>query len=125
VYGTSTFTAFINEATSSDATTASTTGAGSEYNYTGYIYSTFILGALSMIFTAVTLPIMMAIPQTLIKCSLLLMLVLSGVMMVSMFLMGQILGAIFGVRVFVVCVYLFIYFTFVYIVFVCALCKRA
>jgi hypothetical protein len=99
VYGTSTFTAFVNEATSSEATS---TSAGSEYNYTGYIYSTFILGALSMIFTAVTLPIMMAIPQTLIKCSLLLMLVLSGVMMVSMFLMGQIIGAIFGVRVFVV-----------------------
>jgi len=97
------------EATSSSGegttTTTTSTGSASEYNYTGYIYSTFILGALSMIFTAVTLPIMMAIPEALIKCSLLLMLVLSGFMMVSMFLMGQIIGAIFGVSVFVcVCV---------------------
>jgi hypothetical protein len=96
------------EATSSseEGTTTTSTGSASEYNYTGYIYSTFILGALSMIFTAVTLPIMMAIPEALIKCSLLLMLVLSGFMMVSMFLMGQIIGAIFGVS-FCVCVYFF------------------
>lgn len=60
-----------------------------------------------MIFTAVTLPIMMAIPQALIKFSLLLMLVLSGFMMVSMFLMGQIIGAIFGVS-FCVCVFIFL-----------------
>lgn len=95
VYGTSTFTSYINQSTIEAAT-------GDEYNYTGYIYTTFILGAVSMILTAITLPIMMSIPTSLIKCSLLMMLVLSGVMMVYMFMVGQLIGAIFGVIFFLI-----------------------
>ena len=86
VYGTSAFT---------EAVTDSTSG----YNYNGYIYATFILGAVAIVLTGVSLPIMMCIPMILIKCSLISMLILSGVMMAMSFVYGNIWGGIFGVSI--------------------------
>mmetsp|Transcript_28641 Transcript_28641/g.51793 ORF Transcript_28641/g.51793 Transcript_28641/m.51793 type:complete len:493 (-) Transcript_28641:409-1887(-) len=89
IYGTEAF---------SDAVSDTTSG----YNYTGYIYATFVLGAVAIILTGITLPIMMCIPEMLIKVSLIMMLVLSGVMMVMMFLSGSIIGGIFGAIFFLI-----------------------
>eukprot|EP00571_Detonula_confervacea_P012360 CAMPEP_0172303330 /NCGR_PEP_ID=MMETSP1058-20130122/4866_1 /TAXON_ID=83371 /ORGANISM="Detonula confervacea, Strain CCMP 353" /LENGTH=494 /DNA_ID=CAMNT_0013014089 /DNA_START=17 /DNA_END=1501 /DNA_ORIENTATION=- len=89
VYGTEAFTETVND-------------AASGYNYTGYIYATFILGAVSIVLTGITLPIMMCIPELLIKASLIMMLVLSGIMMVVMFLNGSIFGGIIGAIFFLI-----------------------
>lgn len=89
VYGTSAFT---------EAVTDSTSG----YNYNGYIYATFILGAVAIVLTGVSLPIMMCIPMILIKCSLISMLILSGVMMAMSFVYGNIWGGIFGAIFFLI-----------------------
>lgn len=89
VYGTEAFSETVTESTSG-------------YNYNGYIYATFILGAVAIILTGITLPIMMCIPELLIKASLIMMLVLSGIMMVMGFLSGNFTGAIFGVIFFLV-----------------------
>ncbi|KAL7544446.1 hypothetical protein ACHAWF_007829 [Thalassiosira exigua] len=74
----------------------------SGHDYNGYIYSVLILGAISLILTGVTLPIMMCIPEMLIKLSLILMLILSGAMMVFSFISGNVLGGIFGVIFFLI-----------------------
>lgn len=86
VYGTSAFTEAVADSTSG-------------YNYNGYIYATFILGAVAIVLTGVSLPIMMCIPMILIKCSLISMLILSGVMMAMSFVYGNIWGGIFGVSI--------------------------
>ncbi|KAL3765307.1 hypothetical protein ACHAW5_006092 [Stephanodiscus triporus] len=86
----------------SDAFSEAVDDASGGYNYNGYLYSTFILGAVAIVLTAVTLPIMMAIPAALIKCSLLMMLVLSGVSAVFMFVSGSVIGAIFGLIFFLI-----------------------
>lgn len=83
VYGAAAFTEAIDDSTSG-------------YSYEGYIYATFILGALAIVLTGFALPIMMCIPELLIKASLIMMLVLSGVMMAFSFATGNILGGIFG-----------------------------
>ena len=83
-YGTSAFSEAVDDTTS--------TG----YNYTGFINVTFICGAIAIILSGVSLPIMMCIPELLIKVSLLTMLVLSGAMMVVSFMAGNIWGGIFG-----------------------------
>lgn len=72
------------------------------YNYNGYIYAAFILGIIAMVFTGFCLPIMMCIPEVLIKVSLIGMLLLSGVMMVISFISGNIIGGIFGVIFFAI-----------------------
>jgi hypothetical protein len=90
IYGSDAFTQAISE---TDAGENSASG----YSYTGYMYATFILSAIAMVFTGITLPIMMCIPTLLIKVSLLLMLVLSGLMMAYFFVLGNIIGGIFGV----------------------------
>lgn len=90
MYGANAF----NQAISS---TDTGTNVDSGYSYTGYMYATFILGGIAMVFTGITLPIMMCIPSLLIKVSLLLMLVLSGLMAAYMFISGSIVGGIIGV----------------------------
>ena len=67
------------------------------YSYTGYLYATFVLGAVSIVLTGGTLPLMMCMPMMLIKCSLISMLLLSGVAMVMSFVSGNIWGGIFSV----------------------------
>jgi len=72
------------------------------YNYNGYIAAAFILGAIAMIFTGLCLPIMMCIPEMLIKASLIGMLILAGAMMVISFITGNIIGGIFGLVFFLI-----------------------
>ena len=55
-----------------------------------------VLGLISVIFSGLTLPVMMCIPELLIKMSLFFMLGLSGAMMVMSWIYGQILGGILG-----------------------------
>ena len=90
IYGADAFTEAIGDTTAGE-------NSESGYSYTGYMYATFILGAIAMVFTGITLPIMMCIPTLLIKVSLLMMLVLSGLMMAYMFVSGSIIGGIIGV----------------------------
>ena len=71
-------------------------------NYNGYIAAAFILGAIAMIFTGFCIPIMMCIPELLIKVSLIGMLVLSGAMMVISFISGSYIGGIFGLIFFLI-----------------------
>mmetsp|Transcript_24107 Transcript_24107/g.43408 ORF Transcript_24107/g.43408 Transcript_24107/m.43408 type:complete len:282 (+) Transcript_24107:129-974(+) len=86
IYGTAAFGEAIDDSTSG-------------YNYEGYVYATAILGLVAIVLSGLTLPIMMCIPELLIKVSLVMMLILSGVMMVLSFLSGSIFGGIFGVSV--------------------------
>lgn len=90
MYGADAFNAAISDTTAGE-------NADSGYSYTGYMYATFALGGIAMLFTGITLPIMMCMPTLLIKVSLLMMLVLSGLMMAYMFVVGSIFGGIIGV----------------------------
>lgn len=90
IYGADAFNAAISSTDAGE-------NVDSGYSYTGYMYATFILGAIAMVFTGITLPIMMCIPSLLIKVSLLLMLVLSGLMAAYMFISGSIIGGVIGV----------------------------
>jgi hypothetical protein len=89
IYGTEAFSNAVNDSTSG-------------YSYTGYVYATILLGAVAIVLTGITLPIMMCIPELLIKVSLIMMLILSGVMMVWMFLSGSNIGGIIGVIFFLI-----------------------
>lgn len=86
VYGTEAFYSSIDSSSSTQ----------DGYNYSGYIYATMVLGLISVIFSGLTLPVMMCIPELLIKMSLFFMLGLSGAMMVMSWIYGQILGGILG-----------------------------
>lgn len=68
----------------------------SGYNYQGYINVAFVTGAIAIVLSGGSLPIMMCIPTALIKVSLITMLILSGAMMVMSFVYGNIWGGIFG-----------------------------
>eukprot|EP00581_Thalassiosira_minuscula_P009040 CAMPEP_0183702454 /NCGR_PEP_ID=MMETSP0737-20130205/542_1 /TAXON_ID=385413 /ORGANISM="Thalassiosira miniscula, Strain CCMP1093" /LENGTH=492 /DNA_ID=CAMNT_0025929063 /DNA_START=144 /DNA_END=1622 /DNA_ORIENTATION=+ len=89
IYGTEAFSEAIDDSTSG-------------YDYTGYMKATFILGAVAIVLTGITLPIMMCIPEILIKVSLILMLILSGIMMVMMFMAGSYFGGIIGAIFFLI-----------------------
>lgn len=89
IYGTAAFGEAIDDSTSG-------------YNYEGYVYATAILGLVAIVLSGLTLPIMMCIPELLIKVSLVMMLILSGVMMVMSFLSGSIFGGIFGLIFFAI-----------------------
>lgn len=86
IYGTDAFYSSIED--------SSTTTDG--YDYSGYIYATMVLGLFSIIFSGLTLPVMMCIPELLVKMSLFFMVGLSGAMMVMSWLYGNILGGILG-----------------------------
>ncbi|KAL7509169.1 hypothetical protein ACHAXN_006594 [Cyclotella atomus] len=86
IYGTDAFYSSIED--------SSTTTDG--YDYSGYIYATIVLGLFSIIFSGLTLPVMMCIPELLVKMSLFFMVGLSGAMMVMSWLYGNILGGILG-----------------------------
>jgi len=92
IYGTQAFSDAI------DIEDDSTSGS----NYKGYVYATVILGLVAIVLSGVTLPIMMCIPELLIKVSLLMMLILSGAMMVMSFLSGNVGGAIIGLIFFAI-----------------------
>jgi len=55
-----------------------------------------VLGLFSIIFSGLTLPVMMCIPELLVKMSLFFMVGLSGAMMVMSWLYGNIIGGILG-----------------------------
>lgn len=84
IYGTEAFSSALDTSTSG-------------HDYMGYLNATFILGAVAIILSGVTLPIMMCIPEILIKASLIGALILSGLMVVFSFVTGNIFGGIFGV----------------------------
>lgn len=83
-YGTAAFYASVDSSTQDG------------YDYSGYIYATMVLGLLSIIFSGLTLPIMMCIPELLVKMSLFFMLGLSGAMMIMSWVYGNIFGGILG-----------------------------
>jgi hypothetical protein len=72
------------------------------YDYSGYIYATMVLGLFSVIFSGLCLPVMMCMPNALIKMSLFFMLGLSGAMMVWSWLYGNVIGGIIGTVFFLI-----------------------
>lgn len=89
IYGTEAFGDALDDGTSGGS-------------FTGYVYATFALGALAILLSGITLPIMTCIPEVLIKASLILMLVLSAVIMVMTFLSGSLIGGIIGAVFFLI-----------------------
>jgi hypothetical protein len=88
IYGTTAFDQTLNNG-----------GYGEEdgYDYRGYIAAAIILGVMAMIFTGLCLPIMLCIPEHMIKVSIIGMLVLSGAMMAISFITGNFIGGIIGI----------------------------
>ena len=72
------------------------------YDYSGYIYSVLVLGLFSIILSGLSLPLMMCIPELLIKMSLFFMLGLSAAMMIMSWMTGNIIGGIIGTIFFLV-----------------------
>ncbi|GAX15263.1 hypothetical protein FisN_1Hh700 [Fistulifera solaris] len=69
---------------------------GESYDYSGYVTATVIVVCLSFLASGGALAIMMCIPETLIKVSLIFVVVLAGLWMVMAFLSGQIFAGIMG-----------------------------
>jgi hypothetical protein len=74
--------------------------AGEEF--TGYMYAVLICGGFSFIFSAIMYLVMMRFPGTLIKMSLLFVVILSGVWMALAFASGNIIGGVFGAIFFLI-----------------------
>jgi len=72
------------------------------YDYSGYIYSVLVLGLFSIILSGLSLPLMMCIPELLIKMSLFFMLGLSAAMMIMSWMSGNIVGGIIGTIFFLI-----------------------
>lgn len=95
IYGTD---AFFDSVDSS----STVAGTSDSYDYSGYIYATAALGLISMIASGLTLPILMCIPEALVKMSLFFMVGLSGAMMVYSWLSGNFLMGIIGTVFFLI-----------------------
>ena len=74
------------------------------FTYDGYIYAAIISGVLSLFFSALGLAVLMAIPETMIKVSLIFVVVMSGVWAVMAFLSGSIFGGVLGLIFFAISV---------------------
>lgn len=81
---------------SSDNAIQDAASGQSSYDYSGYIYATLVLGVVSIVFSGLSLPLMMCMPESLIKMSLFFMLGLSAAFMVLSWLSGAIIGGIMG-----------------------------
>lgn len=81
------------------ADAADLTGNGAapaSYQYDGYVKATFILGAIAIVMSGATLPVMICIPGILIKASLLAMLVLAALMVAVSFVTQNVVGGVVG-----------------------------
>lgn len=76
--------------------------SGGDQEYNGYVTVTVILVVLSFLASAGAMAVMMWIPETLIKMSLIFVTVLAGLWMIMAFLAGQILGGILGLVFFAI-----------------------
>jgi hypothetical protein len=72
--------------------------------YTGYIYAAAVTGSFALILSGLSLGVMMAIPGPLIKVSLILSVVLTGVWAVFAFIAGQLFFGIMGLVFFAISV---------------------
>lgn len=77
-------------------------GGNSSDEYSGYVIATVICALLSFLFSALAVAVMMCIPETLIKVSLIFVVVLSGLWAVFSFLSGSIIGGILGIFFFAI-----------------------
>jgi len=73
-------------------------------SYTGYMYAALICGVFSFVFSGFTLGIMMAIPEFLVKASLIFSVIITGVWAVYAFISGQIFWGIIGLIFFAISV---------------------
>lgn len=80
------------------------TESSSDFDYEGYVIATVISAVVSLGLACLGLLILMAIPETLIKVSLILVVILSGVWAALAFVSGQIFAGIIGVVFFAISV---------------------
>ena len=73
-----------------------------EFSYNGYIYAAVISAFLSLIFSGMGLAVLMAIPETMIKVSLVFVVIMAGVWAVMAFLSGSIFAGILGLIFFAI-----------------------
>lgn len=71
-------------------------------SYTGYLIAVTLCAIISLLFSGLGLLVMMRFPETIIKASLIFVVVLSGAYAVLMFIAGSIIGGIFGVLFFAI-----------------------
>lgn len=67
-----------------------------EFTYEGYLYAAVISAFFSLILSALGLAVLMAIPETMIKVSLIFVVAMSGVWAVMAFLSGSIFAGVLG-----------------------------
>jgi len=75
-------------------------GGGSVNDYSGFIYAGVVISLLSLVFAGIALLIVMKIPETMIKISLIFVVVLAGILCVTAFAYGSIVGGVIGLLFF-------------------------
>jgi hypothetical protein len=73
-----------------------------EFTYEGYIYAALISAVLSLVLSAVGLAVLMSIPETMIKVSLIFVVVASGIWAVMAFISGSIIAGVMGLIFFAI-----------------------
>ncbi len=73
-----------------------------EFTYEGYLYAAVISAVVSLFISALGLAVLMAIPETMIKVSLIFVVVMSGVWAVMAFLSGSLFAGIIGLVFFAI-----------------------
>lgn len=73
-----------------------------EFTYEGYIYCTLIVAVISFLASAIGLAVLMAIPETMIKVSLIFVVVLSGIWAVMAILSGSLFAGVIGILFFAI-----------------------
>ena len=76
--------------------------ATGDFTYEGYIYAALISAVFSLLLSAVGLAVLMAIPETMIKVSLIFVVVASGVWAVMAFINGSIIAGVMGLIFFAI-----------------------
>ncbi|KAL3931266.1 MAG: hypothetical protein SGBAC_011388 [Bacillariaceae sp.] len=88
-----------------DALTSVADG-GSIYDYSGFIYAGVVISLMSLVFAGIALLIVMKFPETMIKMSLIFVVILAGISALMAFVAGSVIGGVVGLLFFAFSVWL-------------------
>jgi hypothetical protein len=78
---------------------------GATYDYSGFVYAAVIISCLSLVLAGIALLIVMKFPETMIKVSLIFVVILAGISMIFAFYIGSLFGGIMAAVFFAISVW--------------------
>lgn len=77
----------------------------STYDYTGFVYAAVVISCFSLVLAGISLLVVMKFPETMIKLSLIFVVILAGISMIMAFAFGSIVGGVMGALFFALSVW--------------------